>query len=135
MLKYRLLNIQPKHPYLITLITLSFIILIIILYKVHTYDSVATTGIITCNETCEIKLTLPYDKIAILNSHPSLTFNNETYNIDNIVYGEPYLNNNIVYQDITITTNLYSDNPLINFKILNNRQRIITKIKNVILER
>lgn len=135
MLKYRLLNLQPKLHFLLFSSLLTFIISTIVIYKVYTFDSVATTGIITCGETCEIQLTLPYDKIAILNSHPFIYYNNETYTIDNTVYGEPYLNNNIVYQDITITTNLYSDNPLINFKILNNRQRIITKIKNVILER
>lgn len=116
--------------FIILIITITFLI---ISYYIKTYDCIKTTGIITCeNNNCYIDITLSYDKIDILNQKPKIEYLNKEYSIISINYNEPYLNNNIAYQDIKLTTNLKTSNQIINFKILYNKQRIITKILDIL---
>lgn len=136
MKKYNLLSINPhKHNLLFLLILLMFIFLWLVVSNVKTFDTLTITGLIECKETCTISLTLPYDKIDIFNNDSFISYKNKNYNIKNLVYEDPYLNGEIAYQDIIFETNLSSSTKLINFTILSNRQTLIEKIKNIILER
>lgn len=132
--KLLLLNQKPKKNLVIHLIFISLLIaFLIIAYNYNTYDVYQTTGIMKCeNNDCYITITMIYDKIDILNQNPKIEYLNKIYDIKSITYEEPYLNNNIAYQDINITTNLQVNNQIINFKILYNKQRIITKIKEIL---
>ncbi len=136
MLKYKLLSKKPnKNKLLFIAIILTTIIISISMFKVKTFDTEKVTGLINCQDTCQISLTLPYDKINIITNDSYISYNNEIYSIKNITYNEPYLNGEIAYEDIVFDTNLITDKSLINFTILSNRQKIFTKIKNIILER
>lgn len=132
--KLLLLNQKPKKNLVIHLIFISLLItFLIIAYNYNTYDVYQTTGIMKCeNNDCYITITMIYDKIDILNQNPKIEYLNKIYDIKSITYEEPYLNNNIAYQDLNITTNLQVNNQIINFKILYNKQRIITKIKEIL---
>lgn len=129
-----LLSKQPTKNYLfhiiIIIITLTSIIFS---YSYKTYDSLNIVGIYKCEETCYIDTSLSYEDIIKLNNPSIFNYNNKTYIIEDIIYNEPYLNNNTIYQDIQITSNLKVNKKIIKIKILYNKQRIITKIKNMII--
>lgn len=135
--KLFLFNKKPKnYPILTILFFMMMIILTSYTILSKAYDVWNVTGIISCNELCEISVTLPYDKIEILEYEDVfITFLDNNYKIINVLYEEPYLNNGTPYQDVKIVTDLESEDKIINFKILYNKQRIIYKIKNIVLER
>ncbi len=122
---------QYKLPNILFIILI--LISIIISYSYKTYDSLKLTGIYTCEETCIIETTLSYDYISKINNNSIIEYNNKSYKIEDIIYSDPYLNNNIAYQDITIKINLNIKEKIINFKLLYKKQRIIRKIVNLIL--
>lgn len=128
-----LLSKQPTKNYLfhiiIIIITLTSIIFS---YSYKTYDSLNIIGIYKCEETCYIDSSLSYEYIIKLNNPSIFKYNNKTYIIEDIIYNEPYLNDNTIYQDIQITSNLKVKEKIIKIKILYNKQRIITKVKNII---
>ncbi len=128
-----LLSKQPTKNYLfhiiIIIITLTSIIFS---YSYKTYDSLNIIGIYKCEENCYIDTSLSYEDIIKLNNPSIFKYNNKTYIIEDIIYNEPYLNNNTIYQDIQITSNLKVKEKIIKIKIFYNKQRIITKVKNII---
>lgn len=132
-----LLNELPKKHVLVYIICFIIgIAFFIISYTIETYDTYKATGIIDCEqETCQISITLNYNDIDILSQNPKIEYGKQEYDIVETIYEEPYLNNNIAYQDIQLRTNLQEQNRIINFTILYNKQRIINKIKNMFLER
>lgn len=134
--KIILLNKQPKrHPLIYVLTLFSIFLSLIISFFVKTYESYNTSGIIKCNGKCEILISMPYNKVDLFSQNPKINYLHKEYKISEIIYDEPYLNNNIAYEDIKIITDLSSDERLINIQLLYNKQRIITKIKNMITER
>lgn len=136
MIKYKLLSEKENRMGFVFLMFFVFMVLVVILvFKVDVYDSTVAVGIISCSDSCKIEVTMPFDKIDSFNNEPFISYNNKSYDILNISYGEPYLNGEIALEDVVIETNLESQDKLINFKILSNKQRIIEKIKNIILER
>lgn len=131
--KIYLLNKKPKSNKLITFIVLLTIILFILLtFKYNTYDSLNIVGIYKCDNTCYIETSIIYEDINKIDKKSILEYKNKTYIIEDIIYSEPYLNNNIAYQDIKIITNLKVKETIIKSKILYNKQRIIYKIINYI---
>lgn len=131
--KIYLLNLYPqKHHFTNYLFIILIILSIPLSHKIKIYDSYYTTGIISCNEECIITVSFPYDKVDILKQNPHIEYLNHKYEIKEIIYNEPYLNNQVPYEDITLKTNLSSKDYIINFKILYNKQRIIEKIKAII---
>ena len=95
-------------------------------------DSYYVTGLINSDKECVITISFPYDKVDILKQNPHIEYLNKEYNINSITYNDPYLNSEIPYEDINITTDLTSKDQIINLKILYNKQRVIKKIKNII---
>lgn len=134
--KIIMLNKKPKNYIVIYIIFITLLLTSILLsYKIKTYDSKNITGLIECSDTCKISITLQYNEIELLSKNPQIEYLNKKYNIENIEYNEPYLNNNIPYQDIILTSNLnLKETRIINIKIIYNKQRITTKIKNIIME-
>ncbi len=132
--KNLLLNKKFKTKKILYMIFIFALLTSILLtVKIKTYDSLPLTGLITCKETCIINITLDYSKIDILNNNPKIEYLNKEYEIDNIKYNEPYLNNGIPFEDIEISSNInIKEERIINFKLLYNKQRIITKIKNIV---
>lgn len=131
--KIYLLNLYPHKHRLISIIVILVVLTIIPLSNfIKLYDSYYTTGLISCNEECSITVSLPYDKVDILKQNPHLEYLNKEYKINKITYNEPYLDNQIPYEDVIIYTDLNSEDKIINFKILYNKQRIISKIKKMI---
>lgn len=131
--KIYLLNLYPHKHRLISIIVILVVLTIIPLSNfIKLYDSYYTTGLISCNEECSITVSLPYDKVDILKQNPHLEYLNKEYKINKITYNEPYLDNQIPYEDVIIYTNLNSEDKIINFKILYNKQRIISKVKKMI---
>lgn len=131
--KIYLLNLTPhKYNKLVLSFLIIFIFILPILSFVKIYDSYYTTGLISCDTECNITITLPYDKVNILSQEPRLSYLNNEYDILSLEYNEPYLDNQIPYEDIIIKTNLNSQEKIINFKILYNKQRVIKKIKKII---
>ena len=129
-----LYSIKPSHNRLFYLL---FIILFgtIIYYSLtnYTYEQKSVVGINECREdSCEIKLTLNYEEISILNKNPIIYYNKKEYQIKSIKYDEPYLNNGIPSSDITIRTEKISDSNILEFSILYNKEKIAKKIKNII---
>lgn len=131
--KIYLLGLYPKKHfiyYCIFIVIISIFILLSCFIKV--YDSYYVTGLINCDKECVITISFPYDKVDILKQNPHIEYLNKEYNINSITYNDPYLNNEIPYEDINITTDLTSKDQIINLKILYNKQRVIKKIKNII---
>jgi len=125
-----------KKPHLniciLIIIILFMLTLIILSYKIKTFDYYKVVGIIECEDKCTIKFSLPYNKIDILSKSPKILYQNKEYNIEDISYSEPYLNNDIPVEDIELISNIKKDDNLIEFSIIYNKQRIINKIKNLI---
>ena len=132
--KIYLLNLYPNnHNIFNFLFIILFILLVPLSFFIKIYDSYYTTGLISCNnDECSITISLPYDKVEILKQTPHIEYLNKGYEITSIDYNEPYLNNQVPYEDITIKTNLSSKDQIINFKILYNKQRIVRKIISIV---
>ena len=60
--KFSLITLLPhKHRLINFLIIITFIIAIILSYKIKTYDSYLVSGLNKCdNDLCEIQITVPY---------------------------------------------------------------------------
>lgn len=131
--KIYLLNKKPKNNKLFSIIIfITILISILLTYKYKTYDSLNIVGIYKCENTCYIESSIYYEDINKIDKTSILEYKNKTYIIEDIIYSEPYLNNNIAYQDIKIITNLKVKETIINSKILYNKQRIIYKLINYI---
>lgn len=135
--KIILLNEKNKNHHIINLLFFIFIFVLIGLsFYIKTFDTSKTIGIIKCDDVCEINLSLPYSKVDMLTyKDVHIKYHDSLYEIEDINYDEPFFNNDIPYQNVRIITNLKSKERIINFDILYNKQRIIEKIKKLILER
>lgn len=124
---------NKKHPFLLVLCTF-LIIITLILYHIEAYSSLKITGLVENNEKTTISFSLPYNQVDVITEYAKISYKNKEYKIEEIIFKEPYLDNNVPYQDIEIKTDLVCEERIINFKILYNKQRITTKIKHIILE-
>jgi len=135
--RYLLYNLKPKINPIIYVIFISLTSLIIYLsINNYIYDTKEVVGINSCNKnTCFIKLTLDYNDLDITNKNPEIVYNKKIYKINKIKEEEPYLLSGIPSVDVTLETNTLKSSNIIKFKIRYNKQRIITKIKNILIER
>lgn len=125
-----------KEPHSNKIFNILFIIIlltsILLSYTYKTYDSYSIVGLKECDDSCYITISLSYSEIKNINTSSIIEYKNKKYKINNITYSEPYLNNGIAYQDVSIYSNLNPEESIINMNILSNKQRIIIKIKNLI---
>lgn len=124
---------KPKKYPLSIIIIVSIIILIILSYNIKTYDALNVTTFTKQDNKCHLEFTLPYDKISIL-ENGLIGYKNKKYKIKNINYIETIIEENILYERISIESNLKCHNKIAKIKIINNKQRIITKILKIIKE-
>ncbi len=131
--KLILLNQKPKKNLFILLATLIIISLVISSYFIKTYDVYKTYGYITCDDNCYINLSLSYDNLNKLTTKTLLEIDKEITKIDDIEYLDISLENEIPYQNVRIKT-VKDKNKIIEIKLLNNKQRIIKKLYDLIKE-
>lgn len=133
--KIYMLYKQPQNNKFISILLLIIITNSILLtYKYKAYNVLNIIGIIKCEETCYIDSTISYENTSIIDKKTILYYKDKEYKIEKIKYSEPYLNNNIPYQDIKIYTSLKTDEKIIKVKLLYNKQRIIKKIIETIIK-
>lgn len=124
---------KPKKYPLSIIIFVSLIILIILSYNIKTYDTLNVTAFTNQDNQCHLEFTLPYNKISML-ENGLIKYKNKRYKIKYINYIETITEDNILYERINIKTNLECPYKIAKIKILNNKQRIITKILKIIRE-
>lgn len=101
----------------------------------NTYSSYKAVGLLKCEEnTCTIELSMSYKELNILDQNPQISYLNKKYKINDITRGEPYLNNNIPFVDVILTTDYISDSNVIEFNLIYNKQRIGKKIIDIMKE-
>lgn len=133
--KYILLSKKPKNNKIFNfLFTIILLTSIFFSYKYKTYDSYYMVGLKECEDVCYILISLSYKDINKISESSLIEYNNKKYQITELIYDEPYLNNNIAYQDVKIISNLETKESIINMKVLYNRQRILTKLKKIIFK-
>ena len=132
--EYVLLKKSPsKSLGLIIFIAICFI-MFFLTYFVKISDSTSFTGIIECQENCQIELLIPSNQMDLLNQHPTLVYQDKTYHITNINIAELTFNNDIPAAKVLITSNInVSFSNFIDIKLQYNKQRIITKLYNLII--
>lgn len=128
-----LLNKKPKKSYIIIIIIASSLILLISSYNMKTYSIKKTLGYISCEEECHINLSLPYKDLNIVNDNTIIEVDHKRYKPTEILYKDISIENNIPYQNIQINTEI-KDEKIIEVKLLNNKQRIIKKVFDIIKE-
>ena len=130
----RFKGLSSRKYYLLLVI---FIIMIIIGSKIkdkYISNIYTTYGMVECNEECIISISLDYSKIDILKSS-TLYIDDSKVKINNYEYGEIYLNDNIPVQEIKLYPDSNLEEKIVKVKIEYKKQRIISKIKNIIIER
>ncbi len=133
-------ELYNKKPKLSIKYYLIFIIIIIILliYSIntYTYDIKEILMINDCQiEGCSLKTTLNYEEQESIKKNAIISFNGEEYKITDIKYEEPYLSNGIPVTDISIETDIKTNEKILKIKLKYNKQRIIKKIIEKIIER
>ena len=118
-----LLNKKPNKSYIIIIIIASSLIILLSSIFIKTYTITKTIGYITCEDECYLNISLPYNKLNILNKETILEIDKDKYKIDEI----EYLNIELPYQNVRIKTNIREEK-IVEVKLLNNKQRIIKKI-------
>ncbi len=129
-----------KKPKIRKSIYLIFIVIMVSLlyYSInnYTYDVKDLLFINECSEEeCFQKTTLNYEEQKIINNKTIFVYKNKEFKIDYIEYEEPYLSNEIPVTDIKIKTDIKTDERIIKIKVKYNKQRIIKKIKENLIER
>ena len=124
---------NPKKYPLSKIILLILIILIILSYNIKTYDTLNVTAFTIKDKQNNLSIIIPSNKISILDNS-IIEYKNKKYKIYKTRLTETIVEDNIAYEKIYLETNLKSPYKIINIKIHNNKQRIITKITNTIKE-
>ena len=123
-----LYDIPKKHHEL--LIIILFIILILVISFIETYDSLE---LISCYEDNNYKIIIPInEKDKLKESY--ILYKENKYKIYDVKYSEPIYDNNNYYYEVEFKSDLILEENIVSIKIINNKQRILKKIKNIIWE-
>lgn len=126
-------KIPKKYP-IVTIILIMFLITLILSFKTNSYDKYKTIAITNnINNTCHLNVSIPYNKLNNI-KQSKIEYQNKQYIIKEISYNKTSIENNIPYEDITVTINTSCEDKIIDINILSNKQRIINKIINIIRE-
>ena len=130
--KYSLLNIKIKYKWFIFISLIVFISLIITSIHIKTYDSYKYKGVALDNK---IYINVNSDTINKVIKSDFIKINNKKekfsiLSVGNLQYDEVTFTN---YQSVIISTSSsYIDNLSIDVTFYNNKQRIITKVINLL---
>ncbi len=130
--RLNLLSIKPNtsKTTIIIIAFLLFLLFISIIFKV--YSSFKVTGVVTCEDKCYIETNLPVSKSKIINKKLNIVYENREYEVKEVFIENIIDNSNDIYLKIKLDTSLELEkNNIIDFKIIYDKQRIITKIKNI----
>lgn len=124
----------PNHYFLLFSFFIISLITILHFVKKESYNIYQTYGTINCDSSCYLDISLNYQKINIINNS-KIKIDDKYYEYKNIEYKDQYLNNNIPEQEVVFELNEIIPEKIVEVKIEYNKQRILTKIKQIILER
>ena len=130
--KINLLNVKPNTSKITIIIILFIIILIVLSIKIKVYKTQKVTGIVTCDEKCYIETNIPSTKSEILNKNINIVYEHQIYKANKVNLEDIIDNGDNIYLRIKIDSDLKQEkNNIIEFKIIYDRQRIITILKNI----
>jgi len=123
-----LYDIPKKHHELFIIIL--FIILIIVISFIETYDSLE---LISYYEDNSYKIIIPIsEKDKLKESY--ILYKENKYKIYDVKYSEPIYDNDNYFYEVEFKSDLVLEENIVSIKIINNKQRILKKIKNIIWE-
>ncbi len=139
-LKYNLLNYlkyNNKTQFkLMVMVLILFLGVFGMAITFNIYNIEKINAQIICNEeACNIKF---YQTGVNTEKFSFIEIKNQKYKIQDLKYAEPTLNeNNLILQEVTLKLKEYSykNNEIVELKIYKNKEKLIKKILNIILER
>ena len=125
----RNIYVVPKkhHEFLFILI---FVFLGILFSFIDTYDSYYCICIRKDNY---YSVVIPYDKKDIFDE-AYLFYENKKYKIYDVSFSDLIYENDNYYYEVSFDTQMALDEEINKVKIINNKQRIISKIKKIMME-
>ena len=130
--RINLLSTKPNTSKITIIIIIFFIFLLIISIKYKVYSSYKVSGVIVCDDKCYIETNLSSNQSKLINKNINIVYENQTYEVKEIFLEDIIDNNGIIYLRVKLDTNLNIEkNSIIDFKIIYDQQRIITKLKNI----
>lgn len=127
--KSLLIKEEPKK-YPLHYVFIITVIFFLIICNVKTYEKYTILSQVQDNNT--LKIITPEN--IVINEETIIKYHNKQYQVIDIENVNSYIENNEIFKEIILTTNINSEEKIIKFDILNNKQRIITKIINKIKE-
>ena len=130
--KISLLSSKPKTSKITSLIIIFILVLLIISYKLKIYSVYKTLAVINCEDTCYIETSIPSTKSELIDKYILIEYDNHKYQVNKVYLEDIISENDQLYLKVKIDSNLTTEkNKIINIKILYDKQRIITKLKNI----
>ncbi len=130
--KYALLNLKPKYSFVIVFSILLFLLIIFFSIYYKTYDSFKVTGTYLNNQ---ISITLLSSDTKNIIESDYLKIKNQKYkfSIQSISQAEYEVITNTSYQKVALSTSgSFFDNEILEITFYKNKQRIISKIFNLL---
>lgn len=125
----RNIYVVPKrhHEFLFILI---FVFIGILFSYIDTYDSYYCISIRKDNH---YNVVIPYDKKDIFDE-AYLFYENKKYKIYDVSFSDLIYENDNYYYEVSFDTQIALEEEINKIKIINNKQRIISKIKKIMME-
>ena len=125
----RNIYVVPKrhHEFLIILI---FVFIGILFSYIDTYDSYYCISVRKDNH---YNVVIPYDKKDIFDE-AYLFYENKKYKIYDVSFSDLIYENDNYYYEVSFNTQIALEEEINKIKIINNKQRIISKIKKIMME-
>ena len=131
--KIILLNKKPNQHF-IYLFFLFLLFILILICLTHDYDTYKIIGLKNSNDANKVTITIPYDKVDILEERLYIMYDNEKHYIKDIAYKDVFTENNIPYINVELTLDFEVTKEVITFKLYYNHERIIKKIIKIVKE-
>ncbi len=124
--KEAFLAVKPKFKMIVFIIISLLFLILLLTFKIKTYDNYQTKGYITCDNSCHLVVAIPsnikFQKIKVNNKNLKYRINKKELKIDE--------KNLVSYFELVLDINdTYKDKEIVDINFYYNKQRIITKIK------
>lgn len=131
-----LINLKPKKYFLPILTIMLIIILVVFSIIKESYDVKKYIGYVTCNDLCEIDISLSLDEVSKIKDAKYLKIDNKNLNIKEIEISDVLVdkNNNLNYQIISYKVeNINIESLFYEVKVYYNKEIILKKIFNILV--
>ena len=131
-----LINLKPKKYFLPILTIMLIIILVVFSIIKESYDVKKYIGYVTCNDLCEIDISLSLDEVSKIKDARYLKIDNNNLNIKEIEISDVLVdkNNNLNYQIISYKVeNINIESLFYEVKVYYNKEIILKKIFNILM--